>query len=333
MTDDPVKVLTLGRLEPVDLRSLWAHEAWDFTPWLFQNRDYLAEALGIELEFDAAEVAVGRFSLDLSGRDLTNAAVLAVENQLGPSDHGHLGQLLTYTAGTDAATIVWIAPMIYPEHRAALDWLNNNTPEHVRFFGIELKAVRIGNSSPALQLDVVCRPNDWTKASKSAQRGAQPSEKGAAYFRFWELLIQRIAAEHPTWTTARQSSTRSWLIVGYLTRDCGYAFAFTRERRLRHELYIDANDKVRNLAILNAIRTHVATQAPDYLASMTFEELQSRRAKRVATYYPAEADVRNEAEWPQYMEWLLKAGSEMRRALVGFELPRDEHPESDAVAK
>lgn len=100
----------LGRLERVDPRAVWPNEAHDFTPWLLANGDRLADALGIELELTARKHAVGGYSLDLLGRDLAHDAVLIVENQLADSDHGHLGQLLTYAAGTGAATIVWIAP-------------------------------------------------------------------------------------------------------------------------------------------------------------------------------------------------------------------------------
>src|SRR5881409_1591932 len=71
-----------------------------FTPWLLANADRLAEALGIDLELEAAEHAVGGYSLDLVGKDITNDAVLIVENQLSGTDHSHLGQVLTYAAGT-----------------------------------------------------------------------------------------------------------------------------------------------------------------------------------------------------------------------------------------
>ena len=100
---------TLGKLEHVDPRTIWAHEAHTFTPWLLANGDRLAEALGIDLDLEAAEHAVGGFSLDLVGKDITNDAVLIVENQLATTDHSHLGQVLTYAAGTSASTIVWIA--------------------------------------------------------------------------------------------------------------------------------------------------------------------------------------------------------------------------------
>jgi hypothetical protein len=52
-----IVVQQLGRLEPVDPRSVWSHEALNFTPWLAQNADRLAEALGIELEVEATEYA------------------------------------------------------------------------------------------------------------------------------------------------------------------------------------------------------------------------------------------------------------------------------------
>jgi hypothetical protein len=111
------EVQQLGRLEPVDPTSIWPHEALAFTPWLAQNADRLAEALAIEIDVEATEYAVGGYSLDIFGKDQTNNVVLIVENQLGESDHSHLGQLLTYAAGTTASTIVWITTRFRDEHR------------------------------------------------------------------------------------------------------------------------------------------------------------------------------------------------------------------------
>src|SRR5829696_9348086 len=136
----------LGKLEHVDPRLVWTHEAHEFTPWLLANADRLSEALGIDLELEAAEHGVGGYSLDLVGRDITNDAVLIVENQLATTDHTHLGQVLTYAAGTGASTIVWIATEFREEHRQALDWLNEQTGEETHFFGIELQVARIGES-------------------------------------------------------------------------------------------------------------------------------------------------------------------------------------------
>ena len=40
----------LARIERVDLREAWAHEAQHFTPWLAENLDLLSDALGMDLE-------------------------------------------------------------------------------------------------------------------------------------------------------------------------------------------------------------------------------------------------------------------------------------------
>ena len=51
-----------GRLEPVDLRTAWRHEALNFTPWLAENLDRLSQAVGIEMSLEDTEVQIDRFS-------------------------------------------------------------------------------------------------------------------------------------------------------------------------------------------------------------------------------------------------------------------------------
>ncbi|MGN9779782.1 hypothetical protein ACTMTF_00045 [Nonomuraea sp. ZG12] len=152
----------LGRLESVPLRSIWPNEAKDFTPWLADNLDVLGQAVGLALELRHREYAVGRYALDLLLED-AQGRVVAVENQLEQTDHGHLGQLLTYCAGTQAEVVIWIAHAVTEEHAAALEWLNANTVTGVGFFGVEVEVLRIGDSAPAANFKVVVRPNDYTK--------------------------------------------------------------------------------------------------------------------------------------------------------------------------
>ncbi len=50
----------LGRLQRVsDPREVWPLEAGDFTPWLAENLDVLADELGVVLTGVATEVPVG----------------------------------------------------------------------------------------------------------------------------------------------------------------------------------------------------------------------------------------------------------------------------------
>jgi len=141
---------TLGRLEQVELRTIWVNEAVDFTPWLArpENISELAKTLGLELEVEGQEGPVGPFRADILCKDVGTDAWVLIENQLEKTDHGHLGQLLTYAAGLQAVTIVWVAARFTEEHRAALDWLNEITKDDVRFFGLEIELWKIG-SSPA----------------------------------------------------------------------------------------------------------------------------------------------------------------------------------------
>lgn len=67
------------------------------------------------------KVAVGTFWADIVCRDTTDGSKVVIENQIEKTNHVHLGQILTYTAGVGAQTIVWIASKFTEEHRAALD--------------------------------------------------------------------------------------------------------------------------------------------------------------------------------------------------------------------
>ena len=133
--------------------------------------------MDIELEIEAVEHWVGAFKADILARavDETDHRVI-IENQFGRTNHGHLGQILTCLAGIEGAkTVVWIAESIQADHRAAIDWLNNNTTEQFSFFAIEIELWRIGNSPPAPRFNVIASPNDWTKAVKVSDLGERES--------------------------------------------------------------------------------------------------------------------------------------------------------------
>ena len=181
---------SLGRLARVDLREAWVGESTDFTPWLAQadNIALLGEAIGIELEVESQEKNVGPFRADILCRDTINNHYVLIENQLERTDHVHLGQLLTYAAGLEAVTIVWVASRFTEEHRAALDWLNNATTSAFNFFGLEIELWKIGDSSMAPKFNVVSKPNDWSKAVREQAASGQSSaltEFQRLHLEFW----------------------------------------------------------------------------------------------------------------------------------------------------
>ena len=199
-------VQKLGKLEVVDVREVWEHEASDFTPWLFENLNLLGEMLSLELTGVQCEAQVGKFSLDILARD-ENGAMVAIENQLGRTDHGHLGQLLTYAAGHDVRTLIWITPHFEDEHRAALDWLNTWTQEGIEIYGVEVRAVCIGDSLPAPEFVSVVLPNSWSKKEK-----AKSNPEGTSRREFYQLLVDRLRGEG---FTDKTKATSAW-IQGFL---------------------------------------------------------------------------------------------------------------------
>ena len=163
----------IGRLKLVPLRDAWESESGDFTPWLAQDRNIqiLGSALDLDLDVEAQELNVGPFRADILCKNTVDQSLVLVENQLERTDHGHLGQLLTYAAGLEAVTIVWIAQKFTDEHRATLDWLNEITDEKFNFFGVEVQLFQIDESPAAPHFSVISKPNDWSKTvSKEAKR-------------------------------------------------------------------------------------------------------------------------------------------------------------------
>jgi hypothetical protein len=310
----------LGHLERVSPRSVWVHEERDFTPWLLRHAAELGEALGIDLELDAAERPVGPFELDLIGTDLTNGRVLIVENQLERTDHRHLGQLVTYAAGTDAATIVWIATRFEEQHRQAIDWLNERTDEETRFFGVELEALRIGDSQPAPHFKLAATPNDWQKVARTAARTTRstPTGKRAAYAEFWSKAIARIAVERPGWTQRRElvGNAESWLGFPSSIPGARLHMSFVgRPARLRHELYFQGGSPEENQAAYDAILARRDELVAAYGAELTFGTLGV--TARIAADGP-EADVTDTQRHDDYIDWFVDSGDHWRRAIAAL---------------
>lgn len=154
---------TLGRASSLDLRTIWPTEDDHFTPWLTQpeNLALLAQELGLELRAAEPQVRIGSFEADIVAR-ASDASAVVIENQLDDSDHKHLGQLLTYLAGLDdAAVAIWIARAFRSEHRRALDRLNDWSPNGMEFYGVELAAIKIGDSEVAPDFRPIAFPSDW----------------------------------------------------------------------------------------------------------------------------------------------------------------------------
>ena len=182
-----------GRIEPVSLREVWAHEADDFTPWLADNLHYVSDAIGIPLELVETEASVDQFWADIVARNPLNDSVALIENQLAWSDHTHLGQILTYLAGLEARTVIWVALGFTEAHLSAVRWLNENTVDGFSFFAIRVRVVKISDSPRVPQFEVLERPSDWDRRIREATResGRGLSAQGVFNRDFWMHYADR----------------------------------------------------------------------------------------------------------------------------------------------
>ena len=78
-------MVNLSKLEEIkDLRTVWPHEALDFTPWLSQddNITLLADSIGIDITVDETESSVGDFNVDIFASETGTDRKIIIENQL-----------------------------------------------------------------------------------------------------------------------------------------------------------------------------------------------------------------------------------------------------------
>ena len=209
--------INLSKIEKISLRDCWDNEASDFTPWLAteENIALLADALGMnELEVKGQEEHVGPFRADILCVDPGTDKLVLIENQLEKTDHNHLGQILTYAAGLDAVTIIWIAERFTEEHRAAIDWLNRITDKEFNFFGVEIGLIKIGDSNAAPVFNVIAKPNGWSKDVRSSQVSNEGHSEGRIFnYEYWTSFNEFMANNPSKMFRTRSASYSHWMTI------------------------------------------------------------------------------------------------------------------------
>jgi hypothetical protein len=314
-----MKKPSLGQLEKVDLRTHWKDESRDFTPWLAEevNIALLGRAIAMELEVDSVEKSVGPFFADILCKDGARGKWVVIENQLEKTDHTHLGQVLTYAAGLEAETVIWVAPAFTDEHRAALDWLNEITPENVNFFGVEIELWQIGDSAPAPKFNVVCQPNGWTKSVQASAQRRELSDGQRMQLEFWTGFRAYMEGKGPIRCSKPQPQI--WMNHALGLRGCHLAsvissYDSTTNKvggELRAEVYLDSGRAKDDFAKLAEQREAVER---DLGEPMTWYNPPEARMSRIYVRRPAE--ISNRSQWPEYFEWFKEKLEAIARVFV-----------------
>ena len=203
--------MKLGKLEKIkDLRSVWKHEANDFTKWLAEeeNLNTLSEEIGIDIELISTEAKTGSFSTDILAVEANTDNKIIIENQLESTDHDHLGKIITYASGHDAKIIIWIVKEAREEHRQAIDWLNEHTDEEINIFLCKLELWKIGDSDIAPKFQIVSSPNNWTKTIKKSG-AVDGNDINMLQYEYWVKLNEEIDKNYPMFNS-RKPQGKPW---------------------------------------------------------------------------------------------------------------------------
>jgi hypothetical protein len=271
-----------GELKKVPLREIWSHEATNFTPWLAENIDALGKALGLELELTEKEASVGDFSLDLLAKDLGNSQTVIIENQLTQTDHDHLGKLLTYAAGFNASTVIWLSETVRDEHRQALEWLNQRTDTETQFFAVVVEVLQIDTSKPAFNFKPVVFPNEWQK-SKKQKTSTIASSKGEKYRAYYQALIDELREKYK-FTGARVGQPQNGYSFSSGIQGILFSAVFVQSGKAKAEIYIDQGDQEKNKSLFDALKIREKEITDNYGCTLKWERLDEKRASRIAIY-------------------------------------------------
>ena len=298
--------MKLGRIEQVDLREIWKHEATNFTKWLAkpENLDLLSEEIDIELSLIDTEYNVGRFNVDIFAEEPSADRKVIIENQLERTDHDHLGKLITYASGLDAEIIVWIVKDVLEEHQQAIDWLNENTDEKINFFAIKMEVWKIGNSEPAPKFHIISKPNNWTKSVKQSVQKSVLTDTKLLQLKFWDGFKQ-YAEDNNLNLRLRKTYPQHWYDLSFGRTDCHISLTINSQKKeLACEIYIPNSKETFKQFFDNK------EQINNQINDLEWMELPTKKASRIKK--KTKGDLKREEKWNEYFEWLGRTAIEFQ---------------------
>lgn len=302
----------LGTLKEItDLRSIWPHEALNFTPWVAENVDLLADAVGLDITVDETESSVGDFNVDIYASETGTDRKIIIENQLEDTDHDHLGKLITYASGKGADVVIWVVKHAREEHKAAVEWLNNHTDDKIGFFLCEIKLFQIGDSQIAPAFTVVERPNDWTKEIRKTASANSTQQQRLEYWQafndyaFSDANFSRIFNK-------RKPTMDHWMDFSIGSSACHIAVSQIQKRKaVDVELYIN-DDK----ELFKSLFAHKDEIEKNMEMELEWKELPERKASRILIEKTVDLDDR--ATWPEQFDYIMDTCIKMKRAFKRY---------------
>ena len=306
--------MKLGKLQEIDIRTVWPHEQYDFSKWLAQDENIqeLGDSLNLSLTDVETETSVGNFRCDILAKDELTGKMVLIENQLEATNHDHLGKIITYASGLDAAVVVWIVASARAEHASAIEWLNKHTDNELSFFLLEVHAFKIGDSDPAPQFTIIEQPNDFAKTAKTVAKSNDLNEAQKQRLEFWTQFNDVVEAKGKPFNK-RKATTDHWYNVAIGSSDANISIDLVnKEHKIRVSIWISDN---KDLYDSLALRKDEIEEALGF--SLEWNRLDNKKASYISTYIKG-LDFKKQDNYPYLMEQIIDRVLKMRKVFPQY---------------
>lgn len=306
--------MKLGKLQEVDIRKVWPHEQYDFSKWLADedNIKELGDILNLSLTDVETEKFVGNYRCDILCKDELTGKMVLIENQLEPTNHDHLGKIITYASGLDAAVVVWIVAAARDEHASAIEWLNKHTDDEISFFLLEVHAYKIGDSEAAPQFKIVEQPNDFVKTVKTIAKNAELSDREKCRLEFWTQFNDLIDAKGKPFNK-RKASTDHWYNVAIGSSEASISIDLVnKEHKIRVSLWINDNKDMFDALYQQKEEIEASLGFP-----LDWNRLDNKKASYICTYING-LDFGKQDNYPVLMEKIFDLVIKMKQVFPKF---------------
>ena len=306
--------MKLGKLQEVDIRTVWPHEQYDFSKWLSEDENIkeLGDTLNLSLSDVETEKFVGNYRCDILCKDEITGKVVLIENQLEPTNHDHLGKIITYASGLDAAVVVWIVSSARDEHASAIEWLNKHTDDEISFFLLEVHAYKIGDSDPAPQFNIIEQPNDFVKTVKAISKNADLSESEKNRLEFW-TQFNEIVDEKGKPFNKRKATTDHWYNVAIGSSEANISIDLVnKEHKIRVSLWINDNKD-----IFDSLYQQKDAIENTLGFGLEWNRLDNKKASYISAYIKG-LDFKKQDNYPQLMGQIIELVLKMRKVFPQF---------------
>lgn len=293
---------------------MWAHEQYDFSKWLAteENIKELGDVLNLSLTEIETEKFVGSYRCDIVCKDEITGKSVLIENQLEPTNHDHLGKIITYASGLDASVVVWVVASAREEHASAIEWLNKHTTSDVDFFLIEVHAYTIGDSAPAPMFKVIEQPNDFAKSVKSLANSGDLNESQVRRLEFWNMLNDALDQKGKPFNK-HKATTDHWYTVAVGSSQCYISIDLVnKEHKIRVGLWVTDNKEMYDMFYSHREEIEAA-----FGETLDWDRLDNKKASIFSTSIPG-LNFNKQDNYPELIDLAIEKTVKLREAVKPF---------------